>query len=288
MGESAGMPGNKWSREKIIAMIRRLHGQGVDLSPTGIRRTHGALFSSARSQSHFGSWREAIRAAGLDYADIKRGEQVWSRERITRAIRLANENGEDLLSAEFKRDHKQLYSAACARRYYGSWRRAIEAAGLDYERIRGEHFWSRERIVEAIRDLHRDGHSLNWSAVNRDHASLYRAARRRENFGSWQAALEAASVSPSPKAPTRQWTRHRIAEEIRRLHREGQDLSQKSVMETHGALLAAAKSSRYVGTSRRAVEAAGIDYELVRHRRGRPSEPLPPREERRSLGADAD
>jgi hypothetical protein len=265
------MAGNKWTRDNIVAMIRHLHSQNVDLSPTGIRRTHGALFSSARSPSHFGSWREAIRAAGLDYGQIKRGEQVWSRERIVRAIRKAHEDGEDLLSAEFKRRSKQLYSAACARRYYGSWRRAIESAGLDYDQIRGSHFWSRERILEAIREIRDAGHSLNWSAVNRNHSGLYRAARRRENYGSWQAALEAAGVAGAPKTPVRQWTRRRITEEIRRLHREGQDLSQKAIMASHGALLAAAKSSRYFGTWRRAVEAAGVDYDTVRRRRGRPT-----------------
>ncbi len=265
------MAGNKWTRENIVAMIRHLHSEGVDLSPTGIRRTHGALFSSARSPSHFASWREAIRAAGLDYNQIKRGEQVWSRERITRAIRKAHEEGEDLLSSEFKKRHKQLYSAACARRYFGSWRRAIESAGLGYDQIRGSHFWSRERIVEAIREIRDSGQSLNWSAVNRNHAGLYRAARRRENYGSWQAALEAAGVVQTPRAPARQWTRRRIIEEIRRLHRESVDLSQKSVMASHGALLAAAKSSRYFGTWRRAVEAAGIDYDTVRRRRGRPT-----------------
>jgi hypothetical protein len=265
------MAGNKWTRENIVAMIRRLHAQHVDLSPTGIRRTHGALFSSARSPSHFGSWREAIRAAGLDYTQIKRGEQVWSRERIVRAIRLAHDEGQDLLSAEFKRANKQLYSAACARRYYGSWRRAIESAGLDYDLIRGSHFWSRERIIEAIHEIRASGASLNWSAVNRNHSGLYRAARRRENFGSWQAALRAAGVALEPKTIARQWTKRRIIEEIRKLHREGQDLSQKAVMASNGALLAAAKSPRYFGTWRRAVEAAGIQYETVRRRRGRPA-----------------
>jgi hypothetical protein len=263
------MPGNRWTQEKIIETIRRLHEQGVDLSPTGIRKTHGALFSSARSKSHFGSWRAAVAAAGLDYARIKRGEQIWSKERIVRAIRRHHDAGEDLLSAEFKRAHRQLYSAACAKRYFGSWRRAVEAAGLDYERIRGQHFWSREKIIAKIRELHAAGKPLNWSTINKHHPGLYRAARRRENFGSWRGALRAAGVEEVSSPPTNQWTRRRIIEEIQRLHRDGQDLSQKAVMDSNGALLSAAKSTRYFGTWRNAVEAAGIDYDTVRRRRGR-------------------
>jgi len=263
------MAGHRWTQAKIIATIRRLHEHGVDLSPTGIRKTHGALFSSARSPSHFGSWRAAIEATGLDYRRIRRGEQIWSKDKIVRAIRKHEGEGADLLSAEFKRAHKQLYSAACARRYFGSWRRAIEAAGLDYDGIRGNHFWSRAKIIATIREFRVQGVPLNWSSISRDQAGLYRAARRKENFGSWQAALRAAGIDETPTVPTKQWTKRRIIEEIQRLHTQGADLSQKSVMASHGALLSAAKSPRYFGTWRRAVELAGIDYDTVRRRRGR-------------------
>jgi hypothetical protein len=193
----------KWTAEIIVATIRRLHQQGVDLSPTGIRKTHGALFSSARSKSHFGSWRRAVERAGIDYSRVKRGEQVWSRERIIRGIRAAYERREDLLSVAFKNRNKKLYSAACAKRYFGSWRKALIAAGLNYDKMRGEHFWSRRRIVRRIRELHREGEPLNWSHIDKTCPSLYRAARRRENFGSWRDALGAAGVEASSR-PRRQ------------------------------------------------------------------------------------
>jgi hypothetical protein len=72
---------------------------------------------------------------------------------------------------------------------------------------------------------------------------------------------------------TRHWTKRRIIEEIQRIGREGQDLSQKAVMRSHGALLSAAKSSRYFGTWRKAIEAAGLDYGKVRRPRGRQARP---------------
>ncbi len=197
------MAKRKWTRDKIVAEIRHLHEQGVDLSPTGIRQTHGPLFSSARSRSHFGSWRAAIEAAGLDYSIIKRGEQIWSREHIVKALREAHAQGEDLLSVSFKNRHKKLYSAACAKRYFGSWRKALLAAGLDYEQMRGDHFWSRARIIQAIRDLHAAGTSLNWSQIDRVNPGLYRAARRKENYGSWRDALIAAGLDPETVAPPR-------------------------------------------------------------------------------------
>ena len=76
-----------WSRDRLMARILELHASGIDLSPTSIQRIDSALFSSARSRSHFGSWRRAIEECGLDYECIKRVQQRWSRETILEAIR---------------------------------------------------------------------------------------------------------------------------------------------------------------------------------------------------------
>ena len=260
------MAGRKWTAEKIIGIIRRLHEEGVDLSPTGIRKTHSALFSSARSKSHFGSWRAAVEETGLDYSKIKRGEQVWSLDLVIEGIRKGYEAGQDLLSVDFKNRNKKLYSAACAKRYFGSWRKALIAGGLDYDRMRAAHFWSKPKIIDRIRQLDGEGKSLNWSSISETCPGLYRAARRRENFGSWRNALKTAGFDPGEPRLTEDWSREKIVEAIDNLYEEGHDLSQKNMLRTHGALLAAAKSRRYFGTWENAIEAAGLDYGNIKLR----------------------
>lgn len=190
------MPGRVWTREKLIEAIRSLHEQDVDLSPTAIQKTHSALFSSARSRSHFGTWRAAIEAAGLPYEDIKRVKQRWSREEILRQIREHDKQGEDLLHPGFKIKHRSLYLAACAHRYFGSWRRAIEAAGLDHETMRESRVWTKTRILRTIQDMARQGKPLGWAYIEEHCPGIYRAARRKENFGSWTNALIEAGVQP--------------------------------------------------------------------------------------------
>jgi hypothetical protein len=188
------MPERVWTKDKLIQAIRTLNEQGIDLSPTSIQRTHSQLFSSARSRSHFGSWRTAVEAAGLPYDNIKRIRQRWSREEIVRQIREHQSNGEDLLDPTFKVRHRDLYLAACAQRYFGSWRRAIQAAGLDHETMRESRIWTRQRILRTIKDLVKEKKPLGWSYVEQHHPGIYRAARRRENFGSWHDALIEAGV----------------------------------------------------------------------------------------------
>jgi hypothetical protein len=191
------MPGRVWTREKLIESIKTLKDQGTDLSPTAIQKTHGALFSSARSRSHFGNWRDAVQAAGLEYEDIKRVKQRWSREEILDQIRAHALNGEDLLHPDFKLKHRSLYLAACAHRYFGSWRRAIQAAGLDYECMREGRVWTRARIISTIQRMAREGNPMGWAQVETGCPGIYRAARRKENFGSWHNALLAAGVQPA-------------------------------------------------------------------------------------------
>ncbi len=193
------MPGQVWTREKLVEAIRELHAVGVDLSPTAIQRTHSALFSSARSRSHFGTWRAAIEAAGLDYDGIKRVQQRWNRDEILEQICIHHKNGDDLLDPDFKNAHRDLYLAASAHRYFGSWRRAISAAGLDHETMREARFWTRARIIRTIQQMAAQNRPLSWGFIEVSCPGIYRAARRRENFGSWHAALVAAGIGGSSR-----------------------------------------------------------------------------------------
>ncbi len=191
------MPGKVWTKVKIIAAIKQLHMQGADLSPTSVQIEHSALFSSARSASHFGSWRAAVEAAGFNYDEFKRVKQRWTRAEIIKRICELHADGEDLLDPEFKATHRSLYLAACAHRYFGSWRRAVEGAGLDYEEMREAHVWTQQRILRTIERLAHEGQPLGWAYIEQHEPGIYRAARRKENFGSWANALREAGVEES-------------------------------------------------------------------------------------------
>ncbi len=193
------MPGRIWTKDRLIEEIRRLHAEGMDLSPTAIQQTNSALFSSARSRSHFGSWRAAIEAANLDYDELKRVKQRWNREEILARIREMHAQGHDLLDPRFKIKNRSLYLAACAHRYFGSWRRAVSAAGLDHEEMREGRVWTRARILRTIQELSVEGKPLGWAYIEEHEPGIYRAARRKENFGSWVGALQAAGVDHMPQ-----------------------------------------------------------------------------------------
>jgi len=59
-----------WREEDIIERIRALRNAGESLKSTNVRKNYPALYSAACR--HFGSWRDAVEEAGIDYEAIRR------------------------------------------------------------------------------------------------------------------------------------------------------------------------------------------------------------------------
>ncbi len=129
----------KWSKEKIVETIQELRKQNIDISASNISKNHIPLFTAACSRRYYSSWANAVEAAGIDYDQIleagksRRRKKLtkWSKEQVLEEVRKAE--SQNLLTTY--RDRLALYSAA--RREFGSWKQALEAAG--YRLTKGSH-----------------------------------------------------------------------------------------------------------------------------------------------------
>jgi hypothetical protein len=122
-----------WTRQRIVERIRELHSQNVDLSWRNVCiNVDPQLAAAATKKSHFGSWRDALEASGLDYDDIRR-YQEWDDDRILERVRHRAEAGKPLNAKNVEMEDITLITAA--RRRYDSWHQALIAAGLDYRQI---------------------------------------------------------------------------------------------------------------------------------------------------------
>jgi hypothetical protein len=129
----------KWSKEKIVETIKDLKKQNVDISASNISKNYIPLFTAACSRRYFSSWSNAVKAAGIDYDQIleagkaRRRKKLtkWSKDQVLEEVKKAE--AQKLLSTY--RDRLALYSAA--RREFGSWKQALEAAG--YRLTKGSH-----------------------------------------------------------------------------------------------------------------------------------------------------
>ncbi|HTW95701.1 MAG TPA: hypothetical protein VMD30_12940, partial [Tepidisphaeraceae bacterium] len=154
-----------WTKNEILNELRRLHKNGTDLSYNGLSTKLQSLVSA--SAYHFGSYRRAVEAAGIDYATVLRRPR-WSKGRIIALIKAARRRGEDLYWSAVTRRRDELGKAAFAAlqpRLFGQWHRALQAAGLDADDIACYRHWDRQSIAYELKSRAKDGHALGSGAL---------------------------------------------------------------------------------------------------------------------------
>ena len=93
------------------------------------------------------------------------------------------------------KEHPKLYLKA--RKLFGSWKKALETCGIDYEKARNHKKWSREKIVKGIKELSLKSHSLRLKDLRKEGMiSIISAAQY--HFGSWRKAVESSGICYTP------------------------------------------------------------------------------------------
>lgn len=92
------------------------------------------------------------------------------------------------------KEHTNLYIKAC--KAFGSWRKALEACGIDYESTRNNKKWNRERIVKEINRLNMLDYSLRPSVLRKKGMTKLISAAEY-HFGSWRRAVESCGIEYS-------------------------------------------------------------------------------------------
>ncbi len=243
----------KWDRQTILAELLRRHQRGKDLSQTGIR--DDPIFSACFR--HFGSYRKAVELAGIDYETVwRRRITKWNCESIKRELKQRKRRGEDLWSRGLRVTEAPLHSAAV--HWFGSYRAAVEAAGIDYGKVCHcvPNTWTCETVVAEIKRLHRKGRPIHHARLERAEPRLVVAMYRC--FGSFRKAIEAAGIDYSKVMvrPARTWFKPRVIREMRQLHRQKKGMWNRALRRNSPYLLRAAK--QLFGSVPRALKAAGV------------------------------
>jgi hypothetical protein len=216
------MSRRKWSREKIIEEIERLQREGHSLSTRSMAELgFSGMVTTSYKPEYFGSWRKAIETAGFNPREVCLRKRKWTREAILQAIRDLHARGEDLSHSAAKRHHQYLVVVAINSRFFGSWRAAVEAAGVSYEEVSKHEYWSCGRIIDRIRELHAAGESLSHEEAKRHHGALVSAASSPRYFGGWGAAVTAAGLDYNAIRKINRWSRETIVQAIHQLQSQG-------------------------------------------------------------------
>lgn len=246
-----------WTDDLIIKNILDWKASGKPLYSSYVYREFPTLHRAAFSL--FGNWENAITAAGLDYDKIRRNKR-WTKDRIVNEIKNLYEAGEDLSWYVFSQgDHAALAAAAITRKHFGSWKKALAAAGLNEEEISRYRHWSRDDIIKRIKEMKRSGQSLSAQSVQKRDSKFYFAAIRQ--FQNWRTAAEKAGYKYRKVAIRARWGKDEVLKQLKKLHKKNIHLSGTNVKEKYPALYAGA--IRAFGSFRKARAALlGEEFDL--------------------------
>jgi hypothetical protein len=173
----------KWTKSGIIEKIEERHKQGLSLNSSALRVEDSALYKACLN--HFGSVGLAIKSYGLDYKNVKKCNS-WSKESILNELNNRHENNQLLDTKSIIEENRTLFDAC--KYYFGSYEKAINASGLNYDSIRERKKWSKNKVIHELRKRVSNNLSVNVDTVLKEDSSLLNACIRY--FGSYKNAIE--------------------------------------------------------------------------------------------------
>ncbi len=113
--------------ERISQQLRRLCTNGYDLGATASRSRDRMLYDAVLQ--HFGSWRKALTASGINLANVsRRRPKHLDREVMILWLQQRQAAGKSLKWTAVCLENRDY--ALAIRRTFGNWRDAIDAAGV--------------------------------------------------------------------------------------------------------------------------------------------------------------
>lgn len=191
---------------------------------------------------------------------------AWDKPLILKTLRHEHRAGHDLSYNALTVRMQSLVSAAAY--HFGSYRGAVEKAGIDYAVVTRRPRWTKQSIIKLIKEARRRGDDLHWSAVTsrRDELGLAAFASLQPRlFGRWDRALQAAGLDADDVSQYRRWDRNTVVYELKHRARDGEPLNSGSIQKEDPGLHAAAV--RHFGSYDESLRAAKLEPDKFRQRR---------------------
>lgn len=176
------------SEVEVVRELVALHHQGVAITRGGLNEAgHSALASLV---AYFGGFLRLRRRARIPPPRRRPGPPLLDGDGVLREIQLRSRAGKALACTRIP----TLLRRSGERRF-GSWKAAVEAAGLDYLLIRLVPTYTRAELCDLVRALARELPDMTVAELARHRLST----TLRDRFGSFERAARAAGLDDWPR-----------------------------------------------------------------------------------------
>jgi hypothetical protein len=231
-------------KKEWIAAIKKVYKKNGNVFAGHLQAEYPPLYE--QGTWIFGDWDKALQAAGFDPAKM-RERSLWDEEKINDTIRSLHKKHLPLYAKYVMDNHYKLFKAAL--RQFGSWAKALVAAGVTKKPRTRKLYKGRQSLLNALSDAHERYAVKNVPRPLKLEAEHY--------FGSLEKAI-AALKKQGNRLPG--WNRRKIMTVLSRMHRSHESLAHARARREFPALLSAAEA--HFGSWDKALYAAGIDPNL--------------------------
>lgn len=238
----------KWCKERVVEEISVIFNTGEPV----LNSNYGSSNLYKMAMKFFGTWKNAIEYAGFIYED-RRISKNWTKENTIEEIKRLHKEGHSLAITDI--DVPSIYTMAC--RHFGSWKKAIESAGLNYQEIKLLKEWTPEIVIEKIKEMNKK--DLSYTEMRKNNKYMMDYATKQ--FGSWQQAITDAGLNYEEIKRNGDWSEEKILNLIKEMFNNNEELSLQYIRRTNGPLYHMAK--KHYGSWRKAIELCDIKYEKI-------------------------
>ncbi len=174
----------QWDEELVVTTIHERYAEGESIA-----YSKAPMSLKKAGIKHFGSWKEAVEAAGYDYATIRLTRARYEPEEVIQLLRDLAEREPELTLSEIYKQHFLMPLLRC----FGSVDKAIQKAKIKHwpKRVH-QAALKRKQIIAGIQERAAEGKPLNATSVREEQLLLFYSGITR--FSEWSRALVAAGV----------------------------------------------------------------------------------------------
>jgi len=118
----------KWNKKKILERIQLLKANGQPINCKAVVKLEESLYQAG--VRHFGSWDKTLINAHVELSDVKK-TSFWTPDLVIKRLKQRHSNGKKNYQSTLLNEDSSLL--AMSKKYFGSLKKSLEAAGLEYK-----------------------------------------------------------------------------------------------------------------------------------------------------------
>ncbi|MFH1890788.1 MAG: transposase family protein [Candidatus Kuenenbacteria bacterium] len=185
----------------------------------------------------------------------------WTKEKVIENIKELNSKGITLSARFISLNYGKLFKGAL--KEFGTWKNAINSTGIDYRTILKQRQWTKQEILNEIKELHKKGVNLSHKNIKIIRKELIWATEN--NFKSWANAVNESGIdyySSIAINKNKYWTKENIIKKIKELNSRDINLNSQSMQKSKNRDLFDAAKIKF-GSWENAINKAGFDYQKI-------------------------